>query len=169
MQKNHKICKNCIIAASLSAYLVTYKACSQAKNQILINDSFKPMWNLFFRSSRRKALGLEAFATTLKYYEIIDSYKVKGGNSYFKEAIPNLIIDKARQVIAKEYHHSLGWQCLNQPVGQWENNQFIYLSTLTEVSTCTLKRIIGHKCYAKTTDNVSPKVKEKIKNFGSVS
>jgi hypothetical protein len=122
------------------------------------------MWKLLFQSSPQPGTSV-SFTETFKDHALPNPEAVKGGNSVFKEALAGLITEKARQVVATDYGQAPGWQCLNEPVKHWEHNQFIYLATLLDVGTCTLKRIYGHKCYEDSTENISLKVKEKLRYF----
>jgi hypothetical protein len=123
------------------------------------------MWKSLFLSVRQTATGPGTLTKKFEGCQITNPEAVRGGNSLFKEALAELLTSKARQIVGTEYRQASDWRCLNQPAQNWEHSQFIYLSTLTDVSTCTLKRIFGHKCYEDSTENISPKVKEKLRYF----
>lgn len=100
----------------------------------------------------------------LAVWEIRDPHAIKGGGCY-KQAAAELIVQKARETVSLHYKDHKGWQCLHQPVGDWENSHFIHLATLLDVGTCTVKRIFEHRCHDGETENISPKVKRKLEAF----
>jgi hypothetical protein len=122
------------------------------------------MWKLLFQSSPQPGTSV-SFTETFKDHALPNPEAVKGGNSVFKEALAGLITEKARQVVATDYRQAPGWQCLNEPVKHWEHNQFLHLATLLDVGTNTVKRIYGHKCHENSTENISLRVKENIRDF----
>ena len=137
------------------------------KNQI-INKQSLVMFSLLFSRYKRidsynndDCLGFDRFKEGI----ISNSHEIRGGQSPFKEALSELVTEKARQVINSDFNNILEWECLREPINNWENKQFVYLSTLINVGTCTLKRIFGHKCYENTTLNINTKTKEKLSNF----
>ncbi len=109
----------------------------------------------------RKVQGLEDFAIR----KIDNLHAVRGGNCFYKQAAAELIVRKAREVVSIHYKSHDGWPCLHDPVGDWENGHFIHLATLIDVGTGTVKRIFGHRCHEGETENISPKVKQKIRAF----
>ena len=90
---------------------------------------------------------------------------VKGGQDPYRETLAQILTEKARSVVDENYGKANGWQCLRKPVEEWENNHFVYLSTLLDVSVNTVKRIYGHKCHANETENMNRRTKRKIAEF----
>lgn len=113
------------------------------------------------QSGNRKIRSLENFAA----WKIDNLHTVKGGNCFYKQAAAELVAQRAREVVNAHYKGHPGWQCLHDPVSDWENCHFIHLATLLDVGTCTVKRIFGHRCHDGETENISPKVKGKLRAF----
>lgn len=112
------------------------------------------------RPKLRNTAGLENFADCR-----IHNLRHVTGGGFYKQAAAELLARKAREVVGIHYKGHGCWQCLHDPVSDWENGHFIHLATLLDVGTCTVKRIFGHRCHEGETENISPKVKEKIRVF----
>ncbi len=90
---------------------------------------------------------------------------IKGGQNSYHDALAQILTEKARSVVEKEYTKANGWQCLRKPVEEWENGHFVYLSTLLDISANTLKRIYGHRSHENETQNMNKCTKRKIAAF----
>jgi hypothetical protein len=123
------------------------------------------MFLSLLRSRNQRVSNLHFLSTQFKDNIITNPESIKAGASPFKMALAEMIILQARYVATKEYRCINGWNCLQDPLPNWENNHFIYLSTLLDVSTSTLKRVFEYKSYEAQTQNISPAVKQKLCDF----
>lgn len=83
----------------------------------------------------------------------------------WQEALKQMIIEKAKEVIQNEYHLSEELQNLHEPLEEWQHAHFRNLSIILDISLTTVKRLFSVYESTPSQTRLSGNTEAKLKLF----